>query len=877
MKRLVIAEKPSVGRDLARALGLRATDGRHGLFEDDELIVTWCVGHLVELAEPHEYRPEWKHWSARLLPVLPDELKTRPVRRTADQWKVVAAALRRRDVEEVVNACDAGREGELIFRMAYELAGCRKPVLRLWISSLTPDAIRQGFRKLRPGSELDDLAAAARCRAQADWLVGINATRAATVMGRGAGPDSPLLSVGRVQTPTLAILAEREEAIETFVPEDYFELWADFHRPGESWSAGPDAVGFVNYRGRWRGPDGETRFPALEQAQAVAASVQGKSGVVESLESKTVEEKSPALFDLTSLQRTANRALGLSAARTLSVAQALYERHKLITYPRTDSRYLTPDLVPTLRGRIEALQHEGPWAGWAVKLLERPDLPSIARFVRPGKVKDHHAILPTSRAPDLAALSAEERRIHELVVRRFLAAFYPAARFLDVEAITRVDTPQAPEPCQRFRSHGRSLLEAGWRDVAGFDEKKPSRRRKDEAAEEAAPEPGAELLARLAEGSDVRLLETGIDEKRTKPPPRYNDATLLSAMEGAGKLVEEDELREAMKDGGLGTPATRASIIETLLERRYVEREDKSLRVTEGGRSLLRSLPVAELKSPELTGRWEARLARIASGGEAPERFMSDIRCFVVEATHRILAAQPPPVTRRAVGRCPRCGAEVTASRQAFECAAAREGACTLRIPVFVAGKTLDETLVRQLLEKGRTRQLRGFRSKAGKPFSAALVLEAGGVQLDFDERRSEPAAGPRAERKPRRPRRSAADAAPGRERRPRASAPALSRAARPAAVPTLAALGVDCPACRAGQLVAGRRGWGCSRWREGCPFVLWFEHEGKRLSEAQARDLVAKGRTRLISGFVDERGEAYKARLVLRPGADAPTLERAL
>jgi DNA topoisomerase III len=857
MKQLVLAEKPSVGADLARALGLRASSRGSGVIEGPDLVITWCVGHLVELAEPHEYRPEWKRWSARSLPILPEAFKLRPRASARDQWKVVSTQLRRRDIAEVINACDAGREGELIFRMVYELAGCRLPVRRLWISSLTAEAIRDGFRRLRPGEEFDDLAAAAACRNRADWLVGINATRGATIMGRAGQSDNALRSVGRVQTPTLAMIAERDAAIEGFVPEDYFELWAEFeHRD-------------VRYRGQWRGSKDETRFAAAEEARRVETSVQGREGVVEALEQKTVEEKPPLLFDLTSLQRTANRAFGLSAARTLSAAQALYEKHKVLTYPRTDSRFLTPDLVPTLRDRIEALE-TGPYSAFARSLLNAPALPPLGRLIQPGKVKDHHAILPTSKRPQLEAFSAEERKVYDLVARRFLGSFYPPARFLDVVAITRVDTPGGPAPCQRFRSHGKKLLEPGWRSVAGYDDdqdkSRPARSKSDDKPEEPEPDAGADRLARLRQGDPVRAVETGIDQKQTKPPARYTDASLLGAMEAAGKRIEDEALRAAMKDSGLGTPATRAQIIETLLERGYVVREGKSFQATEAGRALLAFLPVAELKSAELTGRWEARLARMARGEEPADRFMQDIRDFVASLTSRLLAAPPPKHVESVIGRCPRCGNEVVRGSRFFECRDARQGLCKTRIPMRVAGAPLSEKLVAELLAKGRSRVLKGFRSKAGKKFSAVLVLdEEQGVRFDFDaaRRRAKPKeAGPVSRRRSRTAR-SAGDRARGGK-------------SESTSGPSLEELGPVCPQCGLGKLVTGRRGWGCSRWKEGCSFVVWFETAGKRLTIAAARELAAKGRTRLLSGFRDEAGHTVRGRLVLRAegGKLGPVLE---
>lgn len=844
MKRLIVAEKPSVAADLARALGLRASGRREGLIEGPELVITWCVGHLVELAEPHEYRPEWKRWSARSLPILPDRFKLRPRPSSLPQWRVVSRQMRRPDVHEVVNACDAGREGELIFRMAYELAGCRLPVLRLWISSLTSEAIRQGFRRLRPGPEFDDLAAAAACRNQADWLVGINATRCATVVAGGLVPESRLLSVGRVQTPTLALIAARDEAIQNFVPEDYFELWADFDHAA------------VRYRGQWRGPQQETRFPTLAAARSVEASVQGRSGVVEEVARKEVEEKPPLLFDLTSLQRTANRAFGLSAAKTLAAAQSLYERHKVITYPRTDSRFLTPDLVPTLRDRVEATA-VGPYAGFAGEILAKPGLPSVSRVVQAGKVKDHHAIVPTAKRANLESLGSDERRVYDLIVRRFLGVFYPAARFLEVIAWTRVDTPAGPAEFERFRSRGRRMLEAGWRVVAGLDDPGKLKRTANadaESGEEPEPDAGAELLNRLREGDRARVAETGVETKQTKPPPRYTDASLLASMEGAGKTIEEEALREAMKDSGLGTPATRAQILETLVERGYVVREGKSLRATDAGRALLEFLPVAELKSAELTGRWEARLARMARGEEAPARFLDDTRAFVVEMTQRLLAAEPPrSVAEASLGPCPRCGKDVVRGRRFYECLDARAGACTTRIPVVLAGQALSGKLVAELLAKGLSGPVSGFKSKAGKKFSAALALgQDGGVTFRFDApRRSPPGA-----------------------RRARSAVRLRQAGKGPDAVapgrPSLMDLGAACPECGRGRLISGRKGWGCTRWREGCRFVIWFEISGKRLTPKQARDLASKGRTGWLRGFRSPGGESFRARLVLRPDPES-------
>ncbi|MBN2577072.1 MAG: DNA topoisomerase III [Deltaproteobacteria bacterium] len=744
---LVIAEKPSVARDLARVLAVRPAGKT--CFEGKERVITWCIGHLVELDEPASYDGRWKAWRMDTLPMLPGEFKLRAVPGTRDQLRAVCGLLSDRRFSEVVNACDAGREGELIFRYVYQLAGSRLPVKRLWISSLTDEAIRQGFLALRPGQDLEALADAARCRSEADWLVGLNATRAVTIRHR-TGENSTLFSIGRVQTPTLAILVEREKQIRAFVPQDYWMVKAEFATTGGQKFPATFTLGKC------------TRFASGSLAETVRDRDRSHGGaddpagpVVESLKQSKTREPPPLLFDLTSLQRTANKRFGLSAKATLEAAQALYERHKVLTYPRTDSRHLSSDMAKEMERIVGGVQKIADYAGFARPLLA--NLPRAGKRVfDDGKVSDHHAIIPTGKPIDPATLGRDEARVFDLVVRRFLGVFYPDAEFAQTEVVVRVgpgtaesgepaaspgeggDITVLPPPPDRFVARGRVRLVAGWQDVAGFGDEedkggdRPGRKgkKKDDEDDEA----GAAALPALREGERLSgAFETLA--KKTKPPSRHTEATLLSAMENAGKMVEDEELRAAMKDSGLGTPATRAAIIETLLKRGYVVREGKHLLPTGMGMGLIEALPVHSLASPELTGNWEARLARIARGQETRPAFMNDIARYVREVVDAIRQAAP-------MANVPLLAQQPAARRS-------------------------------------------GGKPRQGKPAAAA-------------------------------------------------------RAAAPAA----AAVGLGdlvCPACKQGHIIAGKRGWGCDRWREGCKFVVWFEEDGHKRSEADLRAIIAR------------------------------------
>lgn len=764
---LVIAEKPSVGRDLARALGVPKASSRASIDVAD-FVITWCIGHLVELDEPAAYDPSWKSWRLDTLPMIPASFRLRAVASTRDQLEHVTRLLRQDRFSEVINACDAGREGELIFRYVYDLAGARLPVRRLWVSSLTPEAIRAGFAALRPGRELDALADAARCRSEADWLVGMNATRAVTVRERrGHGKDSPLYSIGRVQTPTLAIIAERDRAIARFVPQAYWVVRGQFTTAGgETFSA------------RWIHDEDQERLAAAPLADALVARARAAGDapnagpVVERIRQTRQREPAPQLFDLTSLQRTANRRWSSSASRTLELAQALYEQHKVLTYPRTDSRYLTSEIAATVPALWRALATQPTYAPHLAPLLASPPARS-SRLVDDRKVSDHHAIIPTGKPPREAALSRDEARLYDLVVRRFIGAFYPDAEFATTELMVRVGpagegaaatlrarppatrtmvpTAKANEPPplnalpprpDRFRARGRVRLVAGWQAVAGVDERPPTR--PGEGRRETPEDDGQTSLPNLREGEPL----TGAyeaQERSTRPPPHHTEASLLSAMEHAGRTIEDEALRDAMRERGLGTPATRAATIETLVKRGFIARDGKTLRVTPTGDALLRALPVPALASPELTGDWEARLARIAKGQETRARFMADIGRHVreiVDAIRNAPSGAPPP-------------------------SGAREDAARGKLSSVAASPVAER------------------RARAGSPPKAKRRLE-------------------------------------------------------PATPAELA-----CPRCHRGHLIAGRRGWGCSRYREGCAFVVWFESDGHRLTVSELRDLVVKGKTR--------------------------------
>lgn len=821
--KLIIAEKPSVARDLAKVLGAKSR--RDGYIEGNGYKVSWCFGHMVQLAEPARYDESWKKWSAATLPMLPEQFKLIGIASSKDQLKNLKTLMYDNAVTSIINACDAGREGELIFRYVYDLLKCKKPVERLWLASMTDSAIKQGFGGLQPGTDYDDLADAARCRSEADWLVGLNATRAMTIRCREKGAGKELMSIGRVQTPTLAIIVNREQEIEAFVPETFWQVYASF-------DAGDQPEGIEpHYEGIYSKKQVD-RFNKKADAQAVVDAIKGQTAKVTRTEHKEVKERHPLLFDLTSLQREANQRYGYSAQQTLDTAQALYERHKLLTYPRTDSNYLTKDMKKGLPNVVRAVS-VSPYDGFCKTLLAQKALKITTRIVNDKEVGDHHAIIPTDRKPNTSQLTDQEGKIYDLVVRRFLAAFYPDAIF----ATTKITTTVAKHT---FLTSGKVRKQAGWQEVMP-----PPKWRK--SAKSKSGKKGTPILPNVSKGDAVEVVKQRLHEGTTQPPRRYSESALLGAMERAGNKLEDAEMRRAMKEAGLGTPATRASIIETLLRREYIARKGKMLVPLPKGRLIIEAMPAEELKSASLTGEWEARLTRVAEGEMARTDFMAQVRTLTGSLTDTLLnqaltipqaildAARPEP-EGEILGTCPVCSKPVREDFKVFACDTGR--ACSFVIFKSVASRKMSNSLVKVLLSGETTKTLKGFKSKQKKPFEAALTLtDEGKVTFVFGDRPAS-SAGQSSSRgtSSGASRRSA----PREERRPD-PVPALAHREPPASV-TKKKMSLMCPECEEGGIVRGKRAWGCSRWRQGCGFVLAFEQQGVRLSDEQGAQLLRFG-----------------------------------
>jgi DNA topoisomerase III len=726
-KTLVVAEKPSVARDLASTLPgsfKQSKDKTHletqdGSSDNGGYIVTWAVGHLVGLAPPDDYDPKLKKWRFADLPILPEKFKLIPNdERAGKQLAAIHRLMANDDVDLIVNACDAGREGELIFAYVYDLAPVHKPVQRLWLSSMTKTAIREAFEHLRPAEELHSLEEAARSRSEADWLVGMNATRAASIRLRAAFDGA--VSLGRVQTPTLALIARREEEIRNFVPEPYWLVEARFEATEER-----------RYAGRYLGGK---RLPTEAEAQAIVDAVRDQAGEITKLDKSEQREQPQLLYDLTSLQRHANSMYGFSARRTLAAAQRLYEDHKALTYPRTNSRFLTGDMVAEIKPTVEHIAHNAQYEPGAKYVLGLDKLP-LGRVVNDAKVQDHHAIIPTNSDHDISKMGADEVKVYDLVTKRFLAVFHPEAVF----ERTRVETTVRENV---FRTSGRRLIEAGWRSVYG------------ELAENDRPEDdsgGDQLLPRLEQGEGVQTRSVEWMRKETQPPRRFSDASLLGAMETAGKEVEDAELREAMKDSGIGTPATRASIIERLVDVGYIERDGRALVATEKGIQVIRLLGEHALTSPELTGDWERRLRLIEHGGDTRPAFMDDIKKFTTETVEELDKLKGVQIERAKLGPCPICGREITENRKGYSCWSRDDPGCGFVIWKRKAGKSLPVSVAKELIESlrasresgedpgvGRTEKaVTGFRSRAGRTFRAKLRLEQNDEakwRVEFDE-----------------------------------------------------------------------------------------------------------------------------------------------
>ncbi|WP_106767742.1 type IA DNA topoisomerase [Paenibacillus faecalis] len=752
MKTLVIAEKPDMGRNIAAVIEPRAKNNR-SYIEGERYIITWAIGHLVSLAEPDAYDPKYKRWNIRDLPIIPEQFRIVPNPKTKDQLKVIGDLAKRCD--QIVNACDAGREGQYIFALIQQQLRLRQPVKRLWISDLTAESIRQGFAQLKDGSEFEALTFAARARSEADWLIGMNASRAFTTR------HQTLLSVGRVQTPVLALIYDRQKEIEAFQSQTFYDVKATFRQET------------LEYVGTWQGE----RLTSKEKADNIAGKVQGKSGTIAKYEVKETKEYPFKLYDLTLLQREANAKYGYSAKKTLDIAQGLYERHKVISYPRTNSNYVNEQNIEGMHKALNMLKSTsyGPMVQGADPSRVHKNNKSVCN---PARVEDHHAILPTLKRP--GTLSKEEQHIYDLIIIRFLSHFYPPALYKQHTVLTKVEE-------ETFKTQIKELLSLGWKVLIQQDkdkakERKSSRSKKGKEEDEDDSQEWNDRSFDIQTDKPVICSTSEVKEKATQPPKSYTEGTLLKAMESAGKTIEDEELRDAMKDSGLGTPATRAATIERLKKVGYITMQGKRITVTQKGRTaieLIRHAGVELLASPEMTGQWERRLHQISKGEASAEVFMKNVEKFTVSIIDKVLTQRPAP---------PSMFGESEESKS----------------------------------KGGRTAGRNKAASRSSK--SASSVVKS------TEEARSSRDS-------------TAGQASTSGER--------ISLGACPKA------------GC-GGQIIEGRKGYGCSHFKSGCTFVIWKEFAGKNISHTMLKSLLTTGKTRLLT-FKDNGGASFKARIVLR------------
>jgi len=799
-KDFVVTEKPSVARDIVAALGgKKAFKTEEGFFEGDQYIISWAVGHLLEFLAPDEIDPVYKRWRLTDLPILPEPFVQKPKTGQKTRLNQLKKLMLRKDVGSVINGCDAGREGELIFREICRYAGKEKPVKRLWLQSMTAEAIREGFSSLQPGSSFEGLGSAAECRAESDWLIGINATRALTKRLQ-TRKERAAWSVGRVQTPTLALLVDRELEILSHQSKPYWRVKAVFRAPDhtyEAWWFNPEKKqeeGAEEIRDDW--------IIEENQAQEILERIRDREGTARE-QRKTSREKAPSPFDLTTLQREAHRRFGYSARRTLDSAQRLYERHKLITYPRTDSRCLPGDYESKVGQTLKSLAGTDEYAEYARRLLDQ-GLLNRKRVFKDSGVTDHFAIMPTELTP--RKLPQEDQRVYDLIVRRFLSAFFPEAVWENLERITRVDQDS-------FRTRKRMLKDPGWR--VAYEQKKE----------------GNDLLPPLEDGGTaVSTEEAEIVQEEAKPKSRISEAGLLRLMENAGKQIEDDELAELMRDKGLGTPATRAEIIENLISKDYVRRVNKSLAATPKAIRLidiLKRIQVERLSSAELTGELEQHLREVERGERTREEFNNEIRGYTREIVGKAkefnfetLSANDPPL-----GPCPVCKErQVREEGFFYPCEGVSEKTCEVRIWKEKQGRYLDRHTVETLLREGNTPPVAGFFTRDGKGYSARLSLDdQGQVQI-----------------------------LPSQEQE---LAPLLTEDDTP--------LG-PCPQCEEGQILTAPEGYICSKSKEtDCSFKFPARLCQRAMSGEETRAYLNQGRTEILEGFISKRGRPFRASLV--------------
>ncbi|GAB3199792.1 DNA topoisomerase-3 [Pontibacter aydingkolensis] len=800
--KVCIAEKPSVAREIAMVIGAKTK--KDGYYEGNGYQVTWTFGHFCTLREPDDYRPEWKRWSLYDLPMLPERygIKLMKDAGVQKQFRIIQQLLDK--AEEVINCGDAGQEGEVIQRWVLTEAKYKKPFKRLWISSLTEDAIRQGFAKLKPGSDFDSLYQAGKSRAIGDWLLGLNATRLFTL--KYANGSRQTLSIGRVQTPTLAMIVNRHHEIANFVPQPFWELKTVYRDTTFSSTNG--------------------RFQKEEEAQKIMEAIKEAELTITDVETKKGTESSPKLFDLTSLQIECNNKLSLSADETLKTVQSLYEK-KVVSYPRVDTTFLPDDIYPKIPGILQGLSNYRQ----EVEPLLQSKIRKTKKVFNNNKVTDHHAIIPTGAAA--GGLYGREADVYDIITRRFLAAFYP-------DCIVSNTTVMAESAGYSFRVRGKQILEPGWRVLYGAEDVKADTTGKE--GENKDEEEATGVLPHFDKGEHGPHAPL-LDKKMTNPPKEYTEATLLRAMETAGKQVDNDELKEALKENGIGRPSTRAAIIETLFKRQYIRKEKKKIIPTQMGIDLIGVIRNQTLKSAEMTGQWERKLRQIEGGEFKAEDFLKELQDFVISLVQEVKydkatvtlepaqeEAKPAAAKKKAttatpkkeqtatkgLGYCPACKeGHILKGSKAFGCIRFKEG-CRFLIPIEQQGKALTEKQVQALLSKGKTPVIKGFKNEQGESYDAILTLDA-------------------------------------------KMQPMLSKIEKAAETDPFA----QCPRCKQGRLLKGKAAYGCSRFKEGCQLLVPFQKGGKELSDKQIAALLLKGKTPKIKGFISEKtGEPFDAAL---------------
>ncbi len=777
--KLILTEKPSVARDIANVLQVKTK--KEGYIEGNGYIISWALGHLIELCQPDEYNQELKQWQMETLPFIPDTFKTKVIDKSATQFNIIKSLIKNTNLTEVICATDAGREGELIFRLIYDETECELPIRRLWISSQTDSAIKEGFANLHPGKNYDALYDSAKSRSEADWIVGINATRAYSIkFSRGHG----VMSVGRVQTPVLKLIVDRYREHIQFKSKAFHEIHTDIvHKNGTF-----PAI-FTS--------ENEERIQDKETADSIKKNIDDiATGEIASLTEKHISEKQPLLYDLTELQKDANRQFKFSADQTLKLMQSLYEKHKILSYPRTSSRYLSSDIAPKLPNLLSTIA-DLPLVKETISQIQKDDRTIAKRMIDDKKVTDHHAIIPTDKKPNLSQLSEDEKQIYDMVIKRFVASFLPECEKDHTEIISKFGP-------YTFKSTGTVIKKPGWRALYTDDVKSDKKKKET-------------VLPIVTQGDVINHANLKVKKGQTKAPPLYTEASILAAMETAGKTIDDEELRQAMKQCGLGTPATRAQILEKLIYVKYITREKNKLTPTPKGEYIIDSIQDEMLGSPELTGEWEKQLNEMAQGTVDRNSFMNEIKAFTKTIIKNVAQSQHYAMRsdQEVLGECPLCKTgKIVEMKKSFSCTQWKSQGCKFVIWKEIAKKQITVSMAKTLVMKGKTATLKGFKNKQGNPFNASLVVEEGQIKMHFDKE----------------------------------------------------IIG-KCTLCD-GNIVETPKAYSCDKWREkGCKFVIWKEISKRKITINEAKELIKEGKLHNLSGFIKRNGDSFSVGLQLKEG----------